>query len=93
MNDKELLTCCLLPHYWRILVEEKRIDGGFGHRLYWEWCDVHGNSSGGSPEIKEGKWEFFVDMFNGMGTLPTLRIGRLPDDAAFEKLRARVESE
>jgi len=93
MTDNELLTCCLLPQFWRVLVEEKRVDGGFGHRLYWQWCDVHGNSTGGAPEIKEGKWELFVDMFNGVGTQPTVRLGRRPDAVAFAKLRAYVEME
>ena len=91
MTDEQLLKHCLLPR-WRILVEEKRVDGGFGHRLYWEWCDKGGNSSGGR-EVEDGNWQLFADMFNGVGSHPTMRLGKFPDSEAFDELRKLVESE
>jgi len=89
MADEQILKKCALP-LWRILIEDKYIDGGFGHRLYWEWCDSAGNSCNGE-EVEGGNWQLFADMFNGIGTQPTLRIGQIYHDDELEKLRQRIE--
>jgi len=81
---EELLTQNTQPQY-RILVEEK-MDGGLGHRLYWEWCGEDGMATA----KQNGKWEFFADVF--IGSKATNRIGRCPGDLAFSKLRECVEA-